>query len=102
MITSKLYLMMCDESAFTVESTKDFFELGPQPILWRHKGVYGLIPAAIVANVIEFFTGDLGLPNIHPMCMHRFHWGSTITVPSEIGELLFNEQFDNQTESNKN
>lgn len=112
----EFYCISGDTTEFM--ATLDVFPIGPLPILWRYKGLYGMIPAAIVANSIQLLSnvenaqpGDVVkvpsdlLPNINSMepglYMCRFRWEQTITVPHKIGEQLFNEQFNNQTEQSK-
>lgn len=112
MKTKEFYCVICDKPDFIVGYKT--FDRGPLPILWRHKGIYGVIPAAIIANIIQTLIDlekagifdvvevkkDLSLSDLYGTT-YRFRWSQTMKIRSKIGEQLFNEQFNNQTDSNK-
>lgn len=87
----RFYYVNWGKSSFSVKSSD--FHHGPLSILWHNQGLYRLIPVAMVINTIRYLeyserSGD-------------FFWDQGLEISPEIGKQLFNEQFNNQTNSNK-
>lgn len=74
--------------------TAGMLNRGPLPILWHNQGIFGLIPAALVANALTLYR----VTNI----AFSFTWDQTIGVTAGIGMELVNEQFDNQASNGTN
>lgn len=97
----KFYYLTYKESKFSLPLS--IFNNGPLPILWHNQGLYNLIPVEIVADAIRCLEikGVSKPPYPVETARMTFTWDQTIEVPPEIGKQLFNEQFDNQTDSNE-
>lgn len=97
----KFYYLTWKKSEFSL--TLNIFNHGPLPILWHNQGLYGLIPVEVVANAIQYLkTKKVSTPP-YPVNAARveFHWDQARAIPQQIGEQLFNEQFNNQTDSSE-
>lgn len=86
----KFYYISCNKLELTISN--NIFNHGLLPILWFNQGLYGLIPAALIANTRPLF----------PKLLFKFTWDQTIEISQEVGKLLSNQQFNGQTNDSSN
>ena len=65
------------------------------PILWNHKGIYGLIPFARIKNALELWKDNL-LSTCGGTPMADFNWPDVIPVSPQIANALLGDDKDDK------
>ncbi len=63
---------------------------GIRPLIWSNQGMWGIISAEKIANIITNMEDQENLPMIdRKKDVGRFYWDEVEIIPSKIAKLLF-------------
>ena len=71
---------------------KDSLTKGVKPLIWFNKGIWGIISAEKIANIITNMEDQEKLPVIdRKKDVGKLYWDEVEIIPSKIAKLLFGE-----------
>ncbi len=83
----KTYYYVCSGKRLLV--LKDSLTKGVKPLIWFNQGLWGIISAEKIANIIANMEDQEKLPVIDKIAISKFHWDEVEIIPPKIAKLLF-------------
>ena len=89
-IIKRTYYYACGGKRLFV--LKDSLTKGIKPLIWFNQGLWGIISAEKIANVITNMEDQEKLPVIdRKKDVGKLYWDEVEIIPSKIAKLLFGE-----------